>query len=169
MKQIFIIILLIATTFSNTDAHPVHISVVNLDITAEGKIIFSIKFFTDDLEQVINSQNADKISFSKNMKLSSVEKYILAYIADNFRIKTNLVDYVSAYSLKKMTMSEDAIWFFFEVENKKHNFDNLLVENSLMCDFFQDQTNLFIISTKGKEEAYRFNNINQKNSFVFRE
>ena len=166
MKRVFVILIFIVTIFASANAHPVHISVVNMDISEDGSIRFSVKLFTDDFEHIINTKNKSNISFNKNTKLSSIEKYVTSYISSNLKIKTNTLSYVAHYKLTKMTFNKEAVWFYFEIENKKHNFDKLVVENSLMCDLFQDQTNLFIINIIDKEEAFRFDNKKQKSSFI---
>ena len=166
MRRIFVILIFIVNVFAFANAHPVHISVVNMDIAEDGSIIFSVKLFTDDFEHIINAKNNSNISFNKNTELSSIEKYVTKYISDNFKIQTNTLSYVAHYKLTKMTFNKEAVWFYFEVEDKKHNFDNLIVENSLMCDLFQDQTNLFIINMVNTEEAFSFNNKKQTRSFI---
>ena len=166
INRIFIILTFIITVFSNLSAHPVHISVVNMDVTEDGRILFSVKIFTDDFENAINTENNTNISFTKNMALSSVEEYVTSYISNNLIINSDSINLSSEYKFVKMEMDTESVWFFFEIENKNYNFGKLIVENTLMCNLFQDQTNLFIISIKGKEEAYRFNNKNRKKSFV---
>ena len=165
LNRTFIILIFIVVAFTNTNAHPVHISLVNMDLTEDGKILFSVKLFTDDFESIINTKNNTKLSFTEGVKTSIIDKYVTNYISNNFIISTNSVDLSSEYRFKKIEMDKESIWFFFEIENKDYNFDKLVIKNSLMCDLYQDQTNLFIINIKGEEKAYRFNNKNQKKAF----
>ena len=165
MQKVVLLILLLFA-LSKLNAHPVHISVINMDITEDGRIIFSVKLFTDDFENVINTKSNITLTFTKETELSAIEEYVTNYISNNFIIRTKLINLESEYNLTKMEMDSESVWFYFEIENKNYNFDELIIENKMMLDVFQDQTNLFIISIKGKEEAYSFNNKNRKKSFI---
>jgi len=139
-----------------------------MDVLKDGTIKFSVKLFVDDFEKVINRINNTDIVFTEHTPVKEVDAMVCAYISKHLRIKTNIFLSQNKYILKKLIKKQDAIWFYFEIDNKSDNFENLTVKNTLMNDLYQDQTNLFIISVKGKESAFRYSNSNTTNTFIIK-
>ncbi len=136
--------------------HPVHISVINLDLSSDKPIVFSIKLFKDDFAKILNRQNNTNISFTENTQKKEVEGLIVKYICNHFKIKGVGVDAVC--ELSKIKVSDVAIWLYFDVKHSPQDFKTLEIQNSLMTDLYPDQTNLFIMNYKGKDLAQRFDN-----------
>jgi len=133
--------------------HPIHVSVVNLDLSSEKPIVFSVKLFKDDFAKIINRINQTHIEFTNDTKLENVEPYVLSYIEKNL-----VINNLQNYRLTRMEVSDLAVWFYFEIQHKNSNFVNFKIKNTLMCDLYHDQTNLFIMNYKGEDKAQRFDN-----------
>jgi len=145
-------------------AHPVHISVVNLDFKENKDITFSVKLFRDDFSKILNKNNKTQIQIDEKTKLKEIDKYVIAYIYKHFRLQEN--SKIDDYQLKKMKISGLAVWFYFTIKNQKKKLKTLKIRNSLMTDLYPDQTNLFIMNYKGEDFAYSYNNSDRAFTFV---
>jgi len=148
--------------------HPVHISVVNLDVLDNKTLVFSVKLFKDDFARILNKKNHTTIQFDKHTKLKEVQNYVNAYIFENFKIEG--ASSKENYYLTKMKISDVAVWFYFKIvtqDSKNKDYKSLKVTNSLMTDLYQDQVNLFIMNYKGEDLAHRFDNSDISYIFSF--
>ena len=145
--------------------HPVHISVVNLDLSDEKPIVFSVKLFKDDFAKILNKINHSQIQFTEDSKKEDLQPFVIAYIEDNFKINSNQEE----YHLTKIKVEGLAIWLFFELNPIKKTDKKIVIQNSLMCDLYPDQTNLFIMNFMGEDKAQRFDNSTRIHQFNIRE
>lgn len=146
--------------------HPIHVSIVNMDISDDGQISFSVKLFTDDFESIINQKNNTKIKFSEDTDIELVRKYVESYMFEHLKLNNSHKYDRNDYQLMKMKMNEEAVWFYFKIVSKDQDINSLEIINSLMTDLYQDQTNLFILKYKAKEKAYSYNNSDRAFTFV---
>jgi len=144
--------------------HPVHVSVVNLNIKEDKTILFSVRLFKDDIEKILNKENKINIKINKEAQLKAIDKYVIAYVYKHFRFQKSLVK--SDYHLESMKISDLVVYFYFKIEKTSKTLKTIKVENSLMTDLYQDQTNLFIMNYKGEDFAYSYNNSDRAFTFV---
>jgi len=153
----FFFVLFLAFFFTfKAIAHPVHVSVVNIDITNGYKIHFSVKIFTDDFQTVLSQVQNKAITINSNAQLNLHKELITKYIYNNlsFKIETRIPE--SFYHIEKMEIKEDAVWIFFDIIPNQRKFDQIEITNTLMCDLYHDQTNLLILSFHQSDMAYRY-------------
>jgi len=170
-KAAFIVSLLFLSYLffpQKVNAHPVHISVTNIDILPQQKkIIFSVRVFISDFNTAINKKNNTKIDFSKSPQMLVVKQIVSDYINNNLIFYFDKKQNKNRFSLVRYkTNEEGAIWFYFEIPNTNCNFGNISIKNTLLNDLYKDQTNLLILSYKDKQQAYSFNRKNIKYSFL---
>jgi len=144
--------------------HPVHISVVNMDMEEDGSLIFSVKLFVDDFQEILNKKNNISLELNKAMDVEAVEPYLTAYISENLQIVSEQKLQQKDYSFEKFELKDKEIWLYYKVKVLVK--EDLSINNSLMCDLYQDQTNLFILSYQGKDKAFRFNFKKRSNTFI---
>ena len=147
--------------------HPVHVSVVNVDISDDGQISFSVKMFKDDFAKIINQINNTSIDFKENMPIQAVKKYVEDYVSENLQISESIDVKKNRYQLESYKINEESIWLYFKISTENKLSKAVGVRNSLMTDLYQDQTNLFILRYMAKEKAYSFNNSDRAFTFVF--
>lgn len=147
--------------------HPVHISVVNMDVISENKVQFSVKLFTDDFEEIINQINNTKVKFTKDTKIEAINDYVCSYIIKHLQLSKTKLSKKENFHLKSFKIKDEATWFYFDVQVEKKIKNELIIINSLMTDLYQDQTNLLILNKDGKDYAHRFNADNKSFNFVF--
>ncbi|MBN2668294.1 MAG: hypothetical protein JXR60_03610 [Bacteroidales bacterium] len=163
---LLISVFLILASFGSLQAHPIHVTVVNMDITNEGVIQFSVKIFADDFGTILSKENKRSITFSEVSDIEKYQKAIVVYIDKNFKISDDDNQIYSISKVDRSELKENAVWLYFTVQPKATNIQSLNISNQLMCDLFDDQTNLMILSYKGKELANRFTFKNQNFKFV---
>lgn len=136
-------------------AHPIHVSVCNVEIEEE-KITVSIKLFSDDFQLALY-HNYDKIIPVEELKLPDNKALVDRYVSKALQIVLNKKDSIRLkYSTAEM--NEEAIWLYYSEEIR--NVKKLQISNSLLLDIYLDQTNLVIINYRGKQNGYRFNSRN---------
>jgi len=151
-------------TLAVTLFHPVHISVVNMDLEEDGSLIFSVKLFVDDFQEILNKKNNTSLEISKEMEIKNLEPYLTAYVFENLQIVSKQELQQKDYSFEKFELKDKEIWLYYKVKVLVK--EDLSINNSLMCDLYQDQTNLFILSYQGKDKAFSFNFKKRSNTFI---
>lgn len=147
-------LLLILTTFSiSARAHRYHTSLTRIDYNAQEQIAeITLQLFSDDFEAALTRKAGKPVNLDKT---SQLEKVILSYLAERFVIKnksgeTKKLRYIG------LERTNDAFRLYVET-NMPEGFDGATLENTILFDQFDDQTN-FVTSY--------FNSI--KTDFVFR-
>ncbi len=138
-------------------AHPVHVSVTNLDINTEKDSIFiSQKMFTDDFELLFYHL------YEKNMKPTAGRDFsqselslVNGYMKDAFVIEAGSRKLPLKF-VKKVQEAE-SIWLYYTCPLPSNNINSLVLTNSLLLQLFEDQTNLVIVTYKGADSGYTFN------------
>jgi hypothetical protein len=162
LKRIFITLIICAAT-SLVSAHPIHVSVINMDITPDGKIEFSVKLFVDDFQTVLNRHNKTDFILNSLTNTRQIKPFVINYIYSKFNIDLDTSLNKKQYQLNKIDINEESIWLYFEIDAKVGK--ALKITNTLVCELFDDQSNLMIVSRAGNDLAYRFTN--KDISFVF--
>jgi hypothetical protein len=133
-------------------AHPVHVSVCNLEFE-ETEMILAVKVFRDDLCLAIEQEF--RVSINLTGDLGEQDRMLISrYLNKNLVIKLNKSEGLELKP-ERMEVSEDALWIFhrFAIDGK---IKNLAIKNSLLVELFHDQTNLVIVNLSGKQNGYRF-------------
>ncbi len=132
--------------------HPIHISVTNMDYNV-GKQLFEVSFkiFWDDFEVIIWRNYDVNLKLTQQDESKDKELYFSKYIFDNFRIKAN--NNFLHGSLKKGEIKDKSIWldFYFPCSS---DIKKVEIENRIMMDMFDDQTNLLMFRFKEVEKAF---------------
>ncbi len=141
-------------------SHPVHISVVNLDIKNDSNMIkYSVCLFYEDLQSLINYKYNTLLDFRHQNRMTFKEQQsILEYLNSSFLLKNSHNIPLNSEFIK-WKIEDNLIWFFFCIKEIAE-IRKLTIENKLMLDLFMDQKNLVILNNNGKEEGYEFNKRN---------
>ena len=114
MKARILIILGCIILGNTIEAHPIHISVVNLDITPDsGKIDYSVRLFYEDFQTLINYRCNTMIDFSRQTRMTTKEQQsIIDYITTTFRLTDNNSAVLKPEFLG-WKIEDTSIWLFF--------------------------------------------------------
>ena len=132
--------------------HPIHISVTNMDYDMD-KQLFEVSFriFWDDFETIIWRNYDVNLKLTQQDERKDKELYFSKYIFDHFLIKADAK--LLHGSFKKGEIKELSIWMDFSFSCPP-DIKKLEIENRIMMDMFDDQTNLLIVRFKEVEKAY---------------
>ena len=158
-KSIYIFLIICFVTLLDTSlkAHPVHISVTNIDILPQkNKIVFSVRLFISDFNTIINKKNKSTIDFSKSPQLKIIRYYVENYISQHLIFNIPRTVLKKIHLLRYKSNNKDAVWFYFEIPLVSCNFKSISIKNTLLNDLYKDQTNLLILSKQKQQWAYRY-------------
>ncbi len=149
-KVLTVLIVLLFFLIEKPYAHPVHVSVSNIEF-GKDSLIVSVKVFRDDFLLALQH------NFGQVIDLAHIEKnkeWIDQYINSSFGIILNNSD---SLKLKRSNIeyTEEAIWIFYEARVDRVR--NLKIFNTLLLDIYFDQTNLVIVNYMNRQSGYRFN------------
>lgn len=153
----YIIYLIFSFLFFICGAHPVHITITNIEPNASNACFdVAIKVFTDDLEQGIVQQLNKNIGLIAKNPSDDIHKLFLSYINANFKIIINNKP-IDASKIKfvKYTIIDDATWLYFEYKIPS-KITNITIYNNLLNHLYPDMTNLVIIKWNQLEQGLTF-------------
>ncbi len=152
MRKVFLIISLFFVLFSIVFAHPIHVSVSNLEFTGKEPVI-AIKLFKDDLQLAIYHNYAVEVPLEK-MEHALYRDILIKYLSERFIIKLNKNEKLKL-EYKDIETNDEAIWLYFQSEELPP-LKKITVMNKIFLDIYHDQTNLLIINFNGIQKGYRF-------------
>jgi len=138
-------------------AHPVHVSVCNIEFSGKESIV-SIRLFSDDFGMVIHDNFNEELILSRADE-NPYRDCITNYINSNLQLFTGgneRLKLIYDYSENDGETDGASIWLYFRIDYMNLS-DNLKITNTLMLDLYKDQTNLLIINYEGKQDGFRFN------------
>lgn len=136
--------------------HPLHVTVTNIDYNAaEKNFDVAIKFFSDDFQGVLYHCYGKNVIVSKAEEITKNEVLINRYINDHLKFRCKSSDGLRLKFIKS-TYLDGALWLYFKTKlpDRTKSFE---LTNSLMNDYYYDQTNLLFFNYKEKQQALSFN------------
>jgi hypothetical protein len=135
------------------DLHPFHSSVTEMSYNQkEQSWEISIRLFQDDLEQTMSSNLGKKFRMIPGDEAS--EKELDTYLRKHFRFHAGK-QISTPYRWLGTEQQQDVIWVYIEIPSSSDLIGSYL-ENSLLLDEFEDQTNLVSWSFQGQKKSYLF-------------
>jgi hypothetical protein len=137
-----------------TAKHPFYVSVCQIDFNREtGTFQVSIKIFTDDLERALEDFSGKRIHLGTGKEHEDLDEIIRQYFRKFFHLSINGSPIELQYLGQEVSI--DATWCYMEseiihqpaevsVESSLNTLPsgNVRVENRLLLDSFEDQTNI---------------------------
>ncbi len=149
-------------------AHPIHLTVTNIECGQKKKLFVSTRLFLDDFETILELKNNEQLNFGKSDENPNANKFVKAYFAENLTITINgKIVKSKKYKLKSIKFegsgTSTVIWLYFEIPFK-HKIREISITNKLMTDLYFDQKNLLIFTCQNEQHALEFSNaITEKN------
>ena len=154
MWTIKVLFLFLFSSF--TMAHPVHVSVVNFEYSSQKKSAsISVKVFPDDFEIAFNHNYNINLRLGKEDIHPEWKKYLNTYFSKMFLLKVNNKTNIPLV-FENYEVVDDAIIIHFSADIK-NKLKSIQIENALLLDIFENQTNLVILNLDGKEKGYSLN------------
>ncbi|OFX58132.1 MAG: hypothetical protein A2046_10385 [Bacteroidetes bacterium GWA2_30_7] len=148
--------------FLTTNAmHPLHISFTNIDYDeTNSKLKISVKFFSDDFQNLLIHQYNKAINFDEKFSNDKVE-FINSFLFENFKLSINNKEFTKEISFVDSKTNFESTWLNFEIDFKG-KIKSLVFSNKTFFEVFPDQTNLLIFKYKEIEEGFQITKKNQE-------
>lgn len=127
-------------------------SITDMEFNPETKSLqISMKLFVDDLDAVLEKEQEVKVFLGTKKEHSEADQFIKEYLNTHFFIEQSKGSLPVTFIGKEV--DKDYTWIYLEVKNFKVK-DETLLTNSMLIDYFIDQTNK--INYKEGEEIISF-------------
>jgi len=137
--------------------HPVHVSLLNIDMEPDtGYIRMIFKFFSDDFERIILQKYSVQLNITQKVDPGEKIETVNRYIDESFEMMINGIN-IHNWEYTGNEMDELAIWLSYQYKYPG-KIESVSLTNEVMMDLFDDQTNLVIITCGDKQSGYRLNN-----------
>lgn len=146
--------------------HPIHISVTEIEYDEREKELEIVtRIFTDDLESAIRAQRNEPelelLNLPAETRLDDVVKpYLLEQINIQLDGKAQKLNYLGH------EQDGDAHVFFIQVQPVK-KWKTITVENRVIQEMYDDQSNIVHVTVRGKTRSMRLMRNNPSGSLTF--
>lgn len=135
--------------------HPLHVSFTNIDINRQaGELSLSIKCNTEDFSLLFFHLHEKNITPEPDKDFTEAQLLLInEYISRSF----SLVAGKDTLDLAFMKKEQDDLylWLYYKASFKALKKKGLVLNNTLLLDLYQDQTNLVIVNDGTRETGYR--------------
>ena len=143
-----ILVILMFSLLGN--AHPLHLSITNIE-SKNDSLLISIRLFLDDHENTLNKHFIFTDAHSDTA--SAPPHRALDYLLAHFEVITNEQNCQLRFSHQQ---NDDlSVWYFFSCTFPK-NWHQVVLKNTLLTDIYNDQKNLVIVNRNNKEQGFEF-------------
>lgn len=155
----FILSLLIA---GMSAMHPLHITYTGIEIDRENdSISLSHKFFTEDFTLLFHHLFGKQVEPRMDQDFSKAElDLIKTYLSYRF-ILTSGTDTISL-TFRHKEQDDESLRLYFKGKLPDNGLKSLALQNQLLLDLYEDQTNLVIITCGKNEKGFTFNSADQR-------
>lgn len=131
--------------------HDFHSSISEVNFNESSKSFeISLRVFTDDLELALSRQNHKEVKIDKSNKHHSL---IIAYLKEHFFLSNAKAQKYEMVFVGK-ELESDVTWLYFEIPVK--NLRNMTLQNSILTEIYDDQTNLVNLTVKKYKKTFVF-------------
>jgi hypothetical protein len=156
MKARFVIIFSVLSLSVATGAHPIHVSIVNLDCVPDSnRIDMSVRLYYDDFQLLINHKYNLSLDFSKRTRLITNEQQAITDYINTALVLLDQNENTIAKDFKGWKVEDMSVWLYF-CAKLAPEFNLTRLKNTLMLDVFYDQKNLVIVKIENIEKGYEY-------------
>ena len=159
MRTINLIIIFLI--FSSFTEHKYYVSTSLFNFTEKGSLQITLRVFKDDMSNAISSGYLDEISgvldLTKDVYFNDIEDYFNSKLHVFFDSNKFELDFIGLESKNEIYVC------YLEVE-KLPDFQDLIIDNQVLFDQFNDQQNIIHVKKSGKRDSFisRVNNSSLK-------
>jgi hypothetical protein len=114
-----------------------------------GNFEVTLKIFTDDFERTLNEEKSEDIILKSGVLESDISYAIESYVRENFKIWVD--DRPITWRFVGAEIENDLSYVYFEFVQME-NFKELKIENSILFDQLEQQSNVIDIEYKGRQQ-----------------
>jgi hypothetical protein len=136
--------------FALSAFHPFYLGVTHFKLNANTKILeTSVKLFTNDLETALKKFDGKPVDLINGSNKEELNKLINNYLLQHLSIKIN--GKAANFNYVGYEIEKDVTWIYIEYKKVKA-LKTLDIENSLLYDSFDKQTNIVRLETAAGEQ-----------------
>lgn len=143
MQLFFAMILVFGGLLSSVNEHDIHVSVTDIELSADGKVEVVVKVFLDDLMHSMGLEMGAELPDN----YTSSDDLVNKFLENSLKLKVN--GETLEYVLEDTTPSSPALWITLTGETSDA-IKTIEVDNTILIDLFDDQSNMINVSYKGK-------------------
>lgn len=145
--------------------HPLHVSVTEIEMDDKDKRLeIMMRVFMDDLEVTLRNEYKNPDLDILNPRGLTVDQMMESYLKKHFKIMLDTKSVVTKYLGHEQ--EGDAFIFYVEVANVK-KWKTINVQNSIITDTFDDQSNLVHVTVGEKVRSLRLTKNHPADNLVF--
>jgi len=147
-------LLLTAITFWSLLLHPIHVSICEIEYDRNNKALeMTLRIFIDDLEKEIRlNRNEPELDITDLPEGVDLDEILKTYLNKNFQVSVNDKD--QEYTFIGHEIETDAVFCYMEITKVK-KLKSIEIDNSILTNLYDDQTNLVHIEVDGKIRSMR--------------
>jgi hypothetical protein len=162
---VFAVAPLVSATGPTDVAHPLYISVTEINHNLKDKILeVSCKVFTNDFEAVLEKMAGAKVDLSSAKDKTASDKLIAGYVERHLRLKIDgkpvQLHFVGSEN------EEDGTWSYFQV-NDVPTVKRIDAVNELLYDGFPQEINIMHVTVEGQRQSTKLDCPAANASFQF--
>ena len=146
-------------------AHPIHVSVTEINHNAEEQILeLTIKIFEDDFNDVLEDRTGQTILLGKEGEHKKTDRFIEEYIKEKFVISINGKPAQLEFIRKEV--EDIACWTYVRITGVSE-IEKLTIQNSILIHWFDDQINVVHVDYNGRMNSTFFSEGKETDEFEF--
>ncbi|TRZ41411.1 DUF6702 family protein [Robertkochia solimangrovi] len=159
--------LLIIPLVSFTTFHKYYVSVTDVNYSEKDQAVQVIsKFFTDDLENMMDKRYGIKASLNSEYEHTNADKFINRYLKDKLKIYINGKEMDYKFLGKEYDL--DLTKCYLEIPGiKPESLKSITITNTALSELFEDQQNIIHIDIKDQRKSFLLHTENDKAMLKF--
>ncbi len=144
-------VVIISLAFILCAAHPFYLGVTHFKLNSKSNTLeTSVKLFTNDFEASLKKLNGKTVDLINGSNKEEINKLINKYLQAHLIIKVNGKN--AAFDYIGFEIEKDVTWIYIEYKKIK-SLKSLDIENTLLYDSFDKQTNIIRVETAAGEQS----------------
>ncbi len=135
--------------------HPFYLGITHFKYNSKTESLeTSVKLFVNDFEAALKKINNKPVDLINGKNKDELNKMIDSYIKNHLKLKINGKE--SLYTFIGFELEKDVAWIYIEYKKIK-NIKTLEIENTLLYDHINQQTNIVRIEVNANEQSTKLN------------
>jgi len=142
-------LLIITLLFINFTTHEYYSSITNINYEASQKVfLIDIQLDTEDLEYALNNHFDTICNLGEVNELKMADALLLAYLKEHLIIEAK--NQILEFEIESKQIDWAHTFIYLKSDFNKKKINNLKVRNSLLTDYYEEQSNIVQVVINGK-------------------
>jgi len=133
-------------------SHDIHVSVTEVKEDADGELQISVRIFQDDLMNACGLTPGEELPEGYTSSDDLIEQYVKQHLQVTIDGEKQVLTY------KESNPGQMSVWIDLSIKNDMiTETSRIHIENTILLDLFDDQTNLLHYNKDGQRDSFTFN------------